>query len=83
VDAQRHLCCYPNSNGAASRTADRYLKINTQRSRWKTGAANRFDQCDELPSSLLLVANRIEAAKTAIMTGTTKKGEVMLIRQSP
>jgi hypothetical protein len=43
----------------------------------------RSDQCDELPSSLLLVANRIEAAKTAIMTGTTKKGEVMLIRQSP
>jgi hypothetical protein len=44
---------------------------------------SRSDQCDELPSSLLLVANRIEAAKTAIMTGTTKKGEVMLIRQSP
>ena len=40
-------------------------------------------QCDELPSSLLLVANRIDATKTAMMTGTTKNGEVMCITQAP
>jgi hypothetical protein len=39
-------------------------------------------QCED-PSSLLLVANKIDAAKTTIRTGTTKNGEVMFIRQSP
>ena len=32
-------------------------------------------------SSLLLVAHRIDTAKTAMMTGTTKKGEVMCMVQ--
>ena len=39
------------------------------------------DQCDELPSSLLLVANRIDATNTAMITGTTTNGEVMFIVQ--
>jgi hypothetical protein len=34
-------------------------------------------------SSLLLVANRIETAKTARMTGTTTNGEEMCIAQAP
>jgi hypothetical protein len=37
-------------------------------------------QCDEWLSSLLLVANRIDATNTAIITGTTTNGEVMFIR---
>jgi hypothetical protein len=32
---------------------------------------------------LLLVANRIDATKTAMITGTTKNGEVMCIAQAP
>jgi len=40
------------------------------------------DQWLEWPSSLLLVANRIEAAKTAMIMGTTTKGEVICMRQS-
>ena len=34
-------------------------------------------------SSLLLVANRIDATKTAMMTGTTTNGEEMCIAQAP
>jgi hypothetical protein len=41
------------------------------------------DQWVEWLSSLLLVANRIEATKTATMTGTTTNGEAMCIRQAP
>jgi hypothetical protein len=37
-------------------------------------------QCED-PSSLLLVAKRIDARKTTMMTGTTTNGEVMLIGQ--
>jgi hypothetical protein len=40
-------------------------------------------QCVEGGSSLLLVANRIDATKTAMMTGTTKNGEVMCMAQTP
>jgi hypothetical protein len=38
-------------------------------------------QCpfSEWPSSLLLVANKMHAVKTAMMTGTTTNGEVMCI----
>jgi hypothetical protein len=32
------------------------------------------DQCDEDPSSLLLVAQRIAEKKTTTIRGTTKKG---------
>jgi len=35
------------------------------------------------PASLLLVANRMAATKTTMMTGTTKKGEVMSMAQAP
>jgi hypothetical protein len=41
------------------------------------------NQCDEAPSSLLLVANRIDTTKTITMTGTTKNGEVMLMALNP
>jgi hypothetical protein len=37
-------------------------------------ASGRPDQCDECPSSLLLVAHRMHEKKTAAITGTTKKG---------
>jgi hypothetical protein len=41
------------------------------------------DQWVEWLSSLLLVANRIEAKKTATITGTTTNGEAICIRQAP
>jgi hypothetical protein len=42
------------------------------------------DQCAEWPlSSLLLVANRIDATKTAMMTETTTYGEEICIAQAP
>ena len=40
-------------------------------------------QCDEDPSSLLLVAKRIDTTKTTMITGTTKKGEVMCMAETP
>jgi hypothetical protein len=40
-------------------------------------------QCVDDPSSLLLVANRIDATKTTMMTGTTKNGDVMFMTQTP
>jgi hypothetical protein len=40
-------------------------------------------QCVDDPSSLLLVANRIDTTKTTMMTGTTKNGDVMFMAQTP
>jgi hypothetical protein len=40
-------------------------------------------QCAEGPSSLLLVAKKIDTTKTAMMTGTTTKGEEMCMAQAP
>ena len=45
--------------------------------------ARRIDQCEEWPSSLLLVEKRIAAKKTTMMTGTTKNGEVMSMVKAP
>jgi hypothetical protein len=42
-----------------------------------------IDQCVGGPSSLLLVANRIDTTKTTMMTGTTKNGDEMLMAQAP
>jgi molybdopterin-guanine dinucleotide biosynthesis protein A len=42
-----------------------------------------WDQCVEGPSSLLPVANRSAAIKTASMTEMTKNGEVMFMAQAP
>jgi len=45
-------------------------------------AASKCVQCAD-PSSLLLVANKIDATKTTMMTGTTKNGDVMCMAQAP
>lgn len=47
------------------------------------GNPDHPDQCADGLSSLLLVANRIDATKTAMITGTTKNGEFMCIVQAP
>jgi hypothetical protein len=41
------------------------------------------NQCDEWPSSLVLVAKRIDTTNTTMITGTTKNGEVMSMAQTP
>jgi hypothetical protein len=41
------------------------------------------NQSEEWPSSLLLVAKRIDTTKTKTITGTTKNGEVMSMAQAP
>jgi hypothetical protein len=47
------------------------------------GRAEALHQCDELPSSLLLVAKRMDATKMMMITGTTKNGDVMCMGLTP
>jgi hypothetical protein len=44
---------------------------------------SKLDQRVERPSSFVLVAKRIATAKKAMITGTTKKGEVMSMVLAP